>query len=98
MEIKEIIAQFESKRTGVASDLSCLENLEKSKDVTELFRAYENTTLVLLDTDAESVKTVYSKYASVIEILKTGVNMNKEDIFHFAEYRVDVSATTTRYN
>ena len=96
MEIKEILAQFEEKRTGVATDLTCLENLEKSKDVTELFRAYENTTLVLLDTDAESVKTVYSKYASVIEILKTGVNMNKEDVFHFAEYRIDGSHTLTK--
>ena len=96
MEIKEIIAQFESSRGEFATDLSCLEGLEKSKDVTELFRAYENTTLVLLDTDAESVKTVYSKYASVIEILKTGVNMNKEDIFHFAEYRIDGSHTITK--
>lgn len=96
MEIKEIIAQFESKRTEIATDLSCLENLEKSKDVTELFRAYENTTLVLLDTDAERVKTVYDKYTRVIEILKTGVNMNKEDIFHFAEYRIDGSHTITK--
>lgn len=96
MEIKEILAQFETTRGEFATDLSCLENLEKSKDVTELFRAYENTTLVLLDTDAENVKTVYDKYASVIEILKTGVNMNKEDIFHFAEYRVDGSHTVTK--
>lgn len=96
MEIKEIIAQFETKRQDIATDLSCLENLEKSKDVTELFRAYENTTLVLLDTDAESVKTIYDKYASVIEILKTGVNMNKEDVFHFAEYRIDGSHTLTK--
>lgn len=96
MEIKEIIAQFEMKRAEFATDLTCLENLEKSKDVTELLRAYENTTLVLLDRDAESVKTVYSKYASVIEILKTGVNMNKEDIFHFAEYRIDGSHTITK--
>ena len=96
MEIKEILAQFETKRSEFATDLTCLENLEKSKDVTELFRAYENTTLVLLDTDAESVKTVYSKYASVIEILKTGVNMNKEDIFYFAEYRIDGSHTITK--
>lgn len=96
MEIKEILAQFESTRGEFATDLSCLENLEKSKDVTELFRAYEESTLVLLDTDAESVKTVYSKYASVIEILKTGVNMNKEDIFHFAEYRIDGSHTITK--
>lgn len=76
--------------------MSCLESLEKSENVTELFRAYENTTLVLLDRDAESVKTVYSKYASVIEILKTGVNMNKEDIFHFAEYRIAGSHTITK--
>lgn len=96
MEIKEILAQFETTRGEFATDLSCLENLEKSKDVTELFRAYENTTLVLLDTDAENVKTVYDKYASVIEILKTGVNMNKEDIFHFAEYRIDGSHTITK--
>lgn len=96
MEIKEILAQFESSRGEFATDLSCLENLEKSKNVIELFRAYENTTLVLLNTDAESVKTVYDKYASVIEILKTGVNMNKEDIFHFAEYRIDGSHTITK--
>lgn len=96
MEIKEILAQFETKRSEFATDLTCLENLEKSKDVTELFRAYENTTLVLLDTDAERVKTVYDKYASVIEILKTGVNMNKEDVFHFAEYRIDGSHTLTK--
>ena len=96
MEIKEIIAQFETKRGEFGTDLSCLENLEKSKNVIELFRAYENTTLVLLDTDADSVKTVYSKYASVIEILKTGVNMNKEDVFHFAEYRIDGSHTITK--
>lgn len=96
MEIKEIIAQFEEKRSEFATDLSCLNDLEKSENVTELFRAYENTTLVLLDRDAESVKTVYSKYASVIEILKTGVNMNKEDIFHFAEYRIDGSHTITK--
>lgn len=96
MEIKEIIAQFESKRQSIATDLSCLENLDKSKNVTELFRAYEESTLVLLDTDAESVKSVYDKYASVIEILKTGVNMNKEDIFHFAEYRIDGNHTITK--
>ena len=96
MEIKEILAQFEAKRGEFGTDLSCLENLEKSENVTELFRAYENTTLVLLNTDAESVKTVYDKYASVIEILKTGVNMNKEDIFHFAEYRIDGSHTITK--
>ena len=96
MEIKEILAQFESTRGEFGTDLSCLENLEKSKDVTELFRAYEESTLVLLDTDAERVKTVYSKYASVIEILKTGGNMNKEDVFHFAEYRIDGSHTITK--
>ena len=96
MEIKEILAQFETKRQSIATDLSCLENLEKSENVIKLFRAYENTTLVLLDTDAESVKSVYEKYASVIEILKTGVNMNKEDVFHFAEYRIDGRHTLTK--
>ena len=45
MEIKEILAQFEERRKEFGTDLSCLENLEKSKDVTELFRAYENTTV-----------------------------------------------------
>ena len=29
MEIKEIIAQFETKRGEFGTDLSCLENLEK---------------------------------------------------------------------
>ena len=96
MEIKEILAQFESSRGEFGTDLSCLENLEKSKDVTELFRAYENTTLVLLDTDAESVKSVYDKYASVIEILKTGVKFNKDDVFHFAIYYVDGRHTLTK--
>ena len=96
MEIKEILAQFEEKRKGYSTDLSCLENLEKSKDVTELFRAYEESTLVLLDKPAENIKSVYEKYASVIEILKTGVNMNKEDVFHFAEYRIDGSHTITK--
>ena len=50
----------------------------------------------MLDEDAESVKTVYQKYASVIEILKTKVKFNSEDIFHFAEYRVDGSHTITK--
>ena len=72
MEIKEIIVQFEERRKEFGTDLSCLENLEKSKDVTELFRAYENTTLVLLDTDAERVKTVYDKY-----IARTIINSTK---------------------
>lgn len=96
MEIKEIIAQFEMKRAEFATDLSCLENLEKSKNVIELFRAYENTTLVLLDTDAESVKTVYDKYASVIEILKSNIKFNQEDTFHFAIYYVDGRHTLTK--
>lgn len=96
MEIKEIIAQFEERRKEVGTDVSCLENLEKSKDVTELFRAYEESTLVLLDTDAENIKTVYDKYASVIEILKTGVKFNKDDVFHFAIYYVDGRHTITK--
>lgn len=96
MEIKEIIAQFESTRGEFGTDLSCLENLEKSKDVTELFRAYEESTLVLLDTDAERVKTTFNKYASVIEILKADVKFNSEDVFHFAEYRISGSNTITK--
>lgn len=96
MEIKEILAQFESKRGEVATDLSCLENLEKSKDVTELFRAYENTTLVLLDRDADFVKTVFDKYASVVEILKSNIKYNQEDVFHFAIYYVDGRHTLTK--
>ena len=96
MKIKEIITQFESKRQSIATDLACLENLEKSKNVTELFNSYEESTLVLLDRDANFVKTVYQKYASVIEILKTKVKFNSEDVFHFAEYRIDGSHTITK--
>lgn len=96
MEIKEIIAQFESKRQDIATDLSCLENLEKSKGLSDLFNVYAKSTIVLLDRDADFVKTVYGKYASVIEILKTGVNFNSEDKFHFAIYYVDGRHTLTK--
>ena len=96
MEIKEIIAQFESTRDEFGTDLSCLENLEKSKGLSDLFNVYAKSTIVLLDEDAESVKTVYGKYASVIEILKTGVNFNSEDKFHFAIYYVDGRHTLTK--
>lgn len=96
MEIKEILTQFEEKRGGFGTDLSCLENLEKSKSLSNLFNVHNDCTIVLLDTDAESVKTVYSKYASVIEILKTGVKFNKDDVFHFAIYYVDGRHTLTK--
>ena len=42
------------------------------------------------------IKTVYDKYASVIEILKTGVNFNSEDKFHFAIYYRDGSHSITK--
>lgn len=96
MEIKEILAQFESTRDEFGTDLSCLENLEKSKGLSDLFNVYAKSTIVLLDEDAESVKTVYGKYTSVIEILKTGVNFNSEDKFHFAIYHVDGRHTLTK--
>lgn len=96
MEIKEIIAQFETRRKELATDLSCLENLEKAGNLSDPFNVQNNCSIVLLDTDVESVKTVYDKYASVIEILKTKVKFNSEDIFHFAEYRVDGSHTLTK--
>lgn len=96
MEIKEIIAQFETRRKELATDLSCLENLEKAGNLSNPFNVQNNCSIVLLDTDVESVKTVYDKYASVIEILKTKVKFNSKDIFHFAEYRVDGSHTITK--
>lgn len=96
MEIKEIIAQFETRRKELATDLSCLENLEKAGNLSDPFNVQNNCSIVLLDTDVESVKTVYDKYASVIEILKTKVKFNSEDIFHFAEYRIDGSHTITK--
>lgn len=96
MEIKEILAQFESTRDEFGTDLSCLENLEKSKSLSDLFNIHNDCTIVLLDEDAETIKTVYDKYASVIEILKTGVNFNTKDIFHFTEYRIDGSHTITK--
>lgn len=96
MEIKEILTQFEEKRGEFGTDLSCLENLEKSKSLSNLFNVHNDCTIVLLDKPAENIKSVYDKYASVIEILKTGVNFNTEDIFHFAEYRIDGRHTLTK--
>lgn len=96
MEIKEIIAQFEEKRKELATDLSCLENLEKAGNLSDPFNVQNNCSIVLLDRDADFVKTIFNKYVSVIEILKTGVNFNTEDIFHFAEYRIDGSHTITK--
>lgn len=96
MEIKEILAQFESTRDEFGTDLSCLENLEKSKSLSDLFNIHNDCTIVLLDEDAETIKTVYDKYASVIEILKTGVNFNSDDKFHFAIYYRDGSHSITK--
>ena len=96
MEIKEILAQFESTRGEFGTDLSCLENLEKSKGLSDLFNVYAKSTIVLLDKPAENIKSVYDKYASVIEILKTGVNFNAEDKFHFAIYYRDGNHSITK--
>ena len=96
MEIKEIIAQFESKRTEIATDLSCFDNTDKIESINHLFNVATDCSIVLLDRDADFVKTVCQKYVSVIEILKTGVNMNKEDVFHFAIYYVDGRHTLTK--
>ena len=96
MEIKEILTQFEEKRGEFGTDLSCLENLEKSKSLSNLFNVHNDCTIVLLDKPAENIKSVYDKYASVIEILKTGVKFNTDDIFHFAIYYVDGRHTLTK--
>lgn len=96
MEIKEILAQFESKRQDIATDLSCFDNTDKIESVNHLFNVATDCSIVLLDRDADFVKTVCQKYVSVIEILKTGVNINKEDIFHFAIYYVDGRHTLTK--
>lgn len=96
MEIKEIIAQFEEKRTEFATDLSCFENTTKIESVRHLFRVSSDCSIVLLDRDADFVKTVFSKYASVIEILKSNIKFNQEDTFHFAIYYVDGRHTLTK--
>lgn len=96
MEIKEIIAQFEEKRGEFGTDLSCLENLEKSKGLSNLFNVHNDCTIVLLDRDADFVKTVFDKYASVVEILKSNIKFNQEDTFHFAIYYVDGRHTLTK--
>ena len=96
MEIKEIIAQFESKRYDIATDLSCFDNTNKIESVNHLFNVATDCSIVLLDRDADFVKTVFCKYASVIEILKTGVKFNKDDVFHFAIYYVDGRHTLTK--
>lgn len=96
MKIKEIIAQFESKRNEFATDLSCFGNTDKIENLAHLFAVSSDCSIVLLDRDAESVKTVYGKYASVIEILKSSINFNSEDKFHFAIYYVDGRHTLTK--
>ena len=96
MEIKEIIAQFESSRGEFATDLSYFDNTNKIESVNHLFNVATDCSIVLLDRDADFVKTVFCKYASVIEILKTGVKFNKDDVFHFAIYYVDGRHTLTK--
>lgn len=96
MEIKEIIAQFESKRTEIATDLSCFDTTDKIESIRHLFRVATDCSIVLLDRDADFVKTVFDKYASVIEILKSNIKHNQEDVFHFAIYYVDGRHTLTK--
>ena len=96
MEIKEIIAQFESKRQDIATDLSCFEDTTKIESIRHLFRVATDCSIILLDRDADFVKTVFDKYASVIEILKSNIKFNQEDTFHFAIYYVDGRHTLTK--
>lgn len=96
MEIKEIIAQFEEKRTEIATDLSCFDTTDKIESIRHLFRVSSDCSIVLLDRDADFVKTVFDKYASVIEILKSNIKHNQEDVFHFAIYYVDGRHTLTK--
>lgn len=96
MEIKEILTQFETRRQDIATDLSCFDNTDTIESVRHLFNVSSDCSIILLDRDADFVKTVFQKYASVIEILKTGVNFNSEDKFHFAIYHVDGRHTLTK--
>lgn len=96
MEIKEIIAQFETKRQDIATDLSCFDNTDKTESIRHLFNVSSDCSIVLLDRDADFVKTVFDKYASVIEILKSNIKFNQEDTFHFAIYYVDGRHTLTK--
>lgn len=96
MEIKEIIAQFETKRAEFATDLSCFDTTDKIESIRHLFRVSSDCSIVLLDRDADFVKTVFDKYASVVEILKSNIKFNQEDTFHFAIYYVDGRHTLTK--
>lgn len=96
MEIKEIIAQFEEKRQSLATDLSCFDTTDKIESIRHLFRVSSDCSIVLLDRDADFVKTVFEKYASVVEILKSNIKYNQEDVFHFAIYYVDGRYTLTK--
>ena len=96
MEIKEIIAQFETRRQDIATDLSCFDNTDTIESVRHLFRVATDCSIVLLDRDADFVKTVFDKYASVVEILKSNIKYNQEDTFHFAIYYVDGRHTLTK--
>ena len=96
MEIKEIIAQFETRRQDIATDLSCFDDTDKIESIRHLFRVSSDCSIVLLDRDADFVKTVFDKYASVVEILKSNIKFNQEDTFHFAIYYVDGRHTLTK--
>lgn len=96
MEIKEIIAQFEEKRQSLATDLSCFQDTDKIESLAHLFNIKSEQPIVLLDRDPDFVKTVFDKYASVIEILKSNIKYNQEDVFHFAIYYVDGRHTITK--
>ena len=96
MEIKEIITQFETKRAEFATDLSCFDDTDKIESIRHLFRVSSDCSIILLDRDADFVKTVFDKYASVIEILKSNIKYNQEDVFHFAIYYVDGRHTLTK--
>ena len=88
-----------SKRNVRDSLQICLvstDNTDKIESVNHLFNVATDCSTVLLDRDADFVKTVFQKYASVIEILKTGVNFNSEDKFHFAIYYRDGSHSITK--
>lgn len=96
MEIKEILTQFDSKRTEIATDLSCFDTTDKIESIRHLFNVSSDCSIILLDRDADFVKTVFDKYASVIEILKSNIKHNQEDVFHFAIYYVDGRHTLTK--
>lgn len=76
--------------------MSCFEDTTKIESVNHLFNVATDCSIVLLDRDADFVKTVFDKYASVVEILKSNIKFNQEDTFHFAIYYVDGRHTLTK--